>query len=252
MFCHICKDIILHFFFRHGFSVLKNDTSHYFFSVLFVGNTDYLHVFNLGMSVNKLFNFLRVNVLAAADYHILKTSCNSVIAFRRLAGKVSCVQPAVLINSSGCRLWHLIVSLHDVVSTGNKFSGYAYRQFFACLRINDLTLNFRKRSSNRSDTNVKRIVSTAHRTSRRRFCLSVNNGYFRHMHFIDNVLHYRNRARTSRHYSGTHIAEIGLGEVFMLKHSDKHGGYAVECSYAFAVYAGERRLGREIRQGQNC
>ena len=51
--CHSCKAEVLDLLFRSCFSVLKNDTSHYFLTVVLVGNSDHLYVLNLGICIEK-------------------------------------------------------------------------------------------------------------------------------------------------------------------------------------------------------
>ena len=118
------------------------------------------------MCINEFLDLLRVNILTAADNHILQTACNSVIAFLRSAGKIACVQPTVLVDRRGCCLRHLIVTLHNIISAGYKLSDDLVRTILAGLGIHDLALDFRESASDGRDADFQRIRRAAHRAAR--------------------------------------------------------------------------------------
>ena len=50
------------------------------------------------MGVDEFLDLLGVDVLAAADDHVLEPAGDAVVALRRLAGEVARMQPAVLVD----------------------------------------------------------------------------------------------------------------------------------------------------------
>ena len=143
MTSHVVHNVLFHFFNCHSNVFFKNDTSHYFFTILFIRNTDNLNVFNVFVGVNKFFNFFRVNIFTTTNNHILESACNTVVTFRCSASKVACVEPAVFVNSGSSSLRHFIIAFHYVVATCNKFACNFVRTIFAGFRVNNFTFNFR-------------------------------------------------------------------------------------------------------------
>ena len=75
-----------------------------------IGHADDLHVPDLGMGVDEVLNLLGVDVLAAADNHVLDAAGDFEVALGRAAGQIAGVEPAVLIDGGGCGLGHFVVA----------------------------------------------------------------------------------------------------------------------------------------------
>ena len=194
------------------------------------------------MRVDELLDLLRVNILTSADDHVLQTSRDTVIALRCAAGQIARVQPSVLIDRRSRRFRHLVVTLHNVVAAGHELADDLIRAVLPGLRIDDLAFHLGKCGSDGRDTDFQRIRRPAHGTAGRRLRLTVDNDDLRHMHFLDDVSHDRDRARAAGHDTGPHVAEIRLREIFMREHRDEHRRNSVECRDMLIIDAGKRRL----------
>ena len=71
------------------------------------------------------------------------------------------------------------------------------------------------------------------------------------MHLFDDVPHDSDRAGASCHDTGPHMSKAGLLEIRMRQHRNEHRRHAVESSDMLIVYAGKRRLRREVRNRKN-
>ena len=121
-------------------------------------------------------------------------------------------------------------------------SPFANHGFLPGLRIHDLAFHLGEGTAHRSDTDLERIRRAAHCAARGSLGLAVDNDDLRHMHFLDDVPHDRDRARAAGHDTGPHVAEIRLREIFMREHRDEHRRHAVECRDMLIIDAGKRRL----------
>ena len=202
------------------------------------------------MRIDKFLKLLGVNIFAASDDHILESSCNSEVTLGSTKRKVARMEPTVLIDRISCSFGHLIIALHYVVSAGYEFAVGIVGKLFACFGVDNLTFDLGKRSSYGRHSYFNRIVCRAHRASGRCFGLSVNDRDLLHIHAVDNLIHYRLGTRRSCHNSGSHIGEVGLSKIIVLKHCYEHCRYAVERRYVFSVYARKCTLWREVRQRQ--
>ncbi len=57
--------------------------------------------------------------------------------------------------------------------------------------------------------------------------MPVGNTDFRHVHFIQHILHDLDGTGTACHDTGSHMAEVGVDKIGMAQHGDEHGGNAV-------------------------
>ena len=251
MLRHVVQDELLHLLDGHGLAFLEDDAGHDLLAHRLVRYADHLHVAHLRMGVDEFLDFLRVDILTAADDHILQTAGNTVITLRRPAGKVARVQPAVLVDGGGGCLGHLIVTLHNIVTAGHKLSDHAVRAVLSGFRIHNLALDLRKCASDGGNSHFQRIGRTAHGAAGRSLGLAVDDYDLGHVHLVHHVTHDGDRAGASRHDAGPHMAEIRLREIRMRKHGDEHGRYAVEGGDMLIVDAGKRRFRREIRNRQD-
>ena len=157
------------------------------------------------MGVNKFLNFFRVNIFAASYYHILKSARNSEITVGRAAGKVTRVQPAVLINGACGGFRHFVVAFHYVIAARHKLAVFAVGALLAGFGVNNFALNFGQSLTHGAHALLNSIVNRAHCAAGRRLCLTVGYNNFFHIHFVHNVLHYRNGAGATCHNACTHI-----------------------------------------------
>ncbi len=85
-------------------------------SVLLVRDTVDLHVRDIGMGVEELFDLPRVDILAAPDDHVLRPAGYPDVSILVHDRQVSGVEPAVLVYGFLGPLGHLVVALHNEVS----------------------------------------------------------------------------------------------------------------------------------------
>ena len=88
-----------------------NDDSHDLFAVFPAGHADDLHVLDLGVGIEEVLDLLGVDVLAAADDHVLNPPGDAEIAVFIHARHVARMEPAVLVDGEGRRLGHFYSSL---------------------------------------------------------------------------------------------------------------------------------------------
>ena len=161
------------------------------------------------------------------------------------------MEPAVLVDGGRRGLRHLVVALHDVVAAGDEFADDFIRAVFAGLRVDDLAFDAGERGTDRIDADVDGVGRPAHGASGGRFRLAVDDDDLLHVHLVDDILHDGDRTGRARHDAGAHVGEVGLREVVVGQHGDEHGRDAVEGGDVFIVDAGEGRLRREVRDGQD-
>ena len=86
---HVRSNIISHGFLRHFGALFQDNASHDCFTVFCIRNTDDLNVGYFRTCIDEFLDFLRINVLSAADNHILQPSGNHIGAVLVPAGQVS-------------------------------------------------------------------------------------------------------------------------------------------------------------------
>ena len=245
---HIREEVVLYLLLCRGLAVLQDDAGAYLFAERLVGHADDLNVLDLRVRVEELLELLRVDVLSAADNHVLQAARYLIVAVRRAAGEVSSVEPAVFVYRGCGRLGHLVVALHYIVAARDELAVDVVGHFLVRLGVYDAAFDFRQRVADRLDAHLERVARVAHRAARRGFRLSVDYDDFLHVHLVDDVAHLRYRAGTSSHDARAHVGEVRLCEVLMLHHRDEHRRHAVEAGDVLLVDAGERGLSREVRQ----
>src|ERR1700733_9455979 len=80
---------------------LELDPGAQFLAVFLVRHADHLHRLDLGMPEQKLFDLARINVLAAADHHVLDAADNVAIAVLVQSGEIAGMHPAGAVDRLG-------------------------------------------------------------------------------------------------------------------------------------------------------
>ena len=245
------ENVLLHLLHGHGLALLEDNAGHDLLAVLLVGHTDDLNVPHLGMGVDELLDLLGVDVLTAADDHVLEAARDEVVSVGTAAGQVARVEPAVGVDGLGGGLGHLVVALHDVVAAGHELAVDPVGAIQTRLGVDDLALHVGKGRADRLGSYLQAIVVAGHGTAGGGLGLTVDRYDLPHIHDLGScgLLHEVGGAVGTRHDTDPHVGEVGLGEVLMLHHGDKHGGHTVEGGDVLVVDAGQSGLGGEVGQG---
>ena len=92
-------------------------------AVLLVGDADHLDVLDVGVGVEELLDLARVDVLAAADHHVLDPADDVAVAVLAHLGEVAGVHPAVGVDRLGGLLRLVPVAEHHRVAAGAELPG---------------------------------------------------------------------------------------------------------------------------------
>src|SRR5699024_4199985 len=105
-------------------------------------NADHLHVGHRWVGEEELFQFAWINVLAAADDHVLVTPGNAHVTLVIHAGQVTGVHPAGLVDGFGGALRVVPVTEHHTVTARTKLTDGATGHRVARL-VDDLAFQLR-------------------------------------------------------------------------------------------------------------
>src|SRR4029077_11820361 len=109
--------------------------------VLLGGNPDHLHVRDIRVAVQELFDLARIDVLAAADDHVLDPADDVDVTVRVHRGQVAGVHPAGGIDGLARRLFVVPVPPHDHVAAAAELARDVPWNDSAGSRIDDLDLD---------------------------------------------------------------------------------------------------------------
>ena len=137
-------DVGEHLVLRDAAGLLEDDAGHGLLAVFLVRHADDLYVLDGRVGVDEFLDLLGVDVLAAADDHVLQPPGDAVAAVFVPAGQIAGVQPALLVNGGGRGLGHLVVAFHGVVAARAELAVDAVRHFLAGLGVDDLALDVRE------------------------------------------------------------------------------------------------------------
>src|SRR6266566_8332707 len=104
------------------FTLFRNHHSQLLFTKELVRHTYYLHIGYLGMADEELFDFAWKDIFATANNHVFETANEINIASRIHSCKIAGVQPALAINCFRSLIRHVVVAIHDKVSSTAQFS----------------------------------------------------------------------------------------------------------------------------------
>ena len=222
-----------------------------------IGHADHLDVLHLRVAIEELFDLARIDVLAAANDHVLEAAHDVDVALLVHGREVAGTHPAGLVDRF-LRLGLVVpVAFHHRVATRAELAGLAARHRPA-LGVDDLDLDVRQHLAHGRDAALDRIVGGALRRHRRGLGHAVGDGDLAHMHVALHLLHHLDGARRAGHDTGAQALEVELREVGMVELGDEHGGHAVERRAALLGHGlqGRQRIeglgridhGRAVRQ----
>src|SRR6266566_5436949 len=127
------------------FTLFRNHYGQLLFTKELVWYTYYLHIGYLGMADEELFNFAWKYIFATANNHVFETANDINIAVSIHSRQVSGVQPAIAINSFRSLVRHVVVAIHNKVSSTTQFSTLSAWNSLACSWIDDFNFAMRHR-----------------------------------------------------------------------------------------------------------
>src|SRR5262249_41143111 len=147
-----------------------------------IGHAENLHVLNFWMAIEEFLDLARIQVLAAADHHVLDAADDVAIALVIDGGEVAGVHPAIGVENIGGLFLLLPITEHDAVAAGAELAAFAALDDLA-VEIDDLDLDMRMDASNCGDAPLERIVDGALEADGAGLGHAVSDGDLAHVHF---------------------------------------------------------------------
>ena len=224
-----------HLFFGQRRPLPKLDPHSHLLPKLGVGHAKDLRLLDSRMGVEKLLHFLGINVLTAANDHVLQAADDLHVAFLIHDREIAAVEPPRLIDGFPGAFIIAPVTPHDRVASAAQLPLRAKRNHPAVF-INDLHLLMRTALADGGDPLFKGRINRRHVIHRARLRLPIADDDFSHVHVVVRPLHDLHRAQRAGHdprAQGTHIKGRKLGR---LEHAHKHGRHAVKRRAALVFY----------------
>src|SRR5205085_12672405 len=153
------------------------------------------------MAVEKFLDFAWIDVLAAADDHVLDAADDVAIALLVDGREVAGMHPARGIDRLARLLLVVPIRPHDEIAAGQQLAGRAARDD-AAFRIDDLHLGVRHRPADGRDPPLDRIVGCRDRARRAGFGHAVADDDLAQIHALDGSPLDFVRARDTGYYDG--------------------------------------------------
>src|SRR5579884_2940528 len=134
------------------------DPGHDLLAILGVRHANHLHIADLRVRVEKLFDLAGIDVLAAANDHILDAPDDVDIALLVHGGQVSGMHPARTVDSLSGRFGIVPVAEHHAVPTRAEFTRLPHWHNFARRGINNLDLQVRPDLAYRAHALIERGI----------------------------------------------------------------------------------------------
>ena len=133
------------------------------------------------MAVEKFLDLARIEVLAAADHHVLDAADDVAVALGVDGGEIAGVHPAAGVEHLGGLLRLVPIAEHHGVAAGAEFAALAARHD-AALEIDDLDLEMRMDAADGRDAALQRIVDGALEADRAGLGHAVGDRDVAHVH----------------------------------------------------------------------
>ena len=180
----------------------------------------------VGMLEQQLLELARIDVLAAADDHVLEPALDRAIAARVHRAEVAGMQPAVGVDGGGGRLGHLEIAEHDVIAARAELADR--RRSAPVSPVSGSTILVSMLGSGRPMVPALSsiaVVGAGLRRDRRAFGLPEHDGEGRAKLFLEPLAPARRHGRAAR-ADRLDRGEIGCRKGRMLQHRDQHGRHA--------------------------
>ena len=186
------------------------------------------------MAVQELFDLARIDVLAAANHHVLQATDDVDVALVVHRGQIPGVHPAGGIDGVAGFFVVIPVAAHDRIAPGAEFAGGA-AWHDTPLRIDDLHFNVRLHAAYGGHPPFKGVIDRALCGDRRRLGHAVSDGHLMHVHLRLHALHHFDRARRSGHDPGAQTRKVELRKLRMIQFGNEHRGHAVQARAALSL-----------------
>src|SRR6266851_4935921 len=196
-------------------------------AVTTVGDTEDLNIQDLRMTKQKFLDLARVEVLTAADHHVLDAADDVAITLGIDDRDIAGVHPAAGIEHAGRLFGFVPIAQHDAVATGAQFAPFAARHD-ASLEIDNLDLDMGMNAPDGGDPTLQRIVRRALKADRAGFGHAVGDGDVAHVHLFVDAPHHLDRAGRAGHDAGAQRRQIEFGKFGMVEFGDEHGRHTIE------------------------
>ena len=110
------------------------------------------------MAVEKFFDLARIDILTAADQHVLQPACDVAIAFLVHDRQVSAMHPAIGVDRHRCAFFVTPIPLHDGITARAKFALLAWGHGSTSL-IDNFAFHMRLDTADCRNTFVQWLVS---------------------------------------------------------------------------------------------
>ena len=230
---------------------LEADPGHDLLAESLVGDADDLHVVDVRMGVEELLDLAGIDVLAAANDHVLEATGDLVVALVIDGGEVAGVEPAVGVDGVGGGVGHVVVAQHHHAAAGLEFALFAGAHFEVGVGVDQADLHVGQHLAHGGDAALDAVVGQGLGDDRRGLGEAVGDGDALGAHAVDDLAHDLDGAGGAGHDAGAQGAEVELGEVGMAELGDEHGGHAVDGGAAFVGYGGESLERVEVLGGND-
>ena len=203
------------------------------------------------MRVEKFLDLPRVDVLAAADHHVLDSPGDGQITVGIHDGEVTGVHPVRGVNRFGGLVRLRPVAEHHRITASAQLARRTPGHGHAGRRVDDLDLQVRSDATHRRGAAVQRIVGAGLGRYRRGLGHAVADRYLAHRHARHDLLHHLDRARRARHDAGAQAGQVVVGEPGRGQLGDEHRRHAVQRGAAFGLYGFQGRGRIEAGRGDD-
>ncbi len=212
-------------------------------TVAVIRNADDLHVRYRRVGEEELFQLARINVLAAANDHVLVAPGNAHVALLVHARQVAGVHPARRVDGFGGGRRVAPIAEHHAVATGAQFADLPARHHAAVL-VDDLALQLRLGAAHGGHPQFQLVIRAGLQRHRAGLGHAVGDLYFAHVQFADDVAHHLDRAGGASHDPGAQARQVEFPALRLVQQGNEHGRHAVQHGGALSGNAlqGQQRI----------
>ncbi len=143
---------------------------------------------NVWVGVEKLLDLARIDVLAAANNHVLDAPDNLHVALGVHFCQVARVQPARRVDGLAGALFIIPITTHHRIAPAAQLAGFAQGHHLAML-INDLDLLIGAYPTHGAAALFRRGINIGHMVDRTRLGLAIHDGDLAHIELVHNLMH---------------------------------------------------------------